>query len=70
MPDNDTTLADDRLVGVAQIAKFRGEAERRTRHLISRGLLPTGREGDLIVASKRVLREQWERTTSAKDPVE
>jgi hypothetical protein len=51
------TIADDRLVGAEAIAKFRGERVRRTRYLIERGELPHGREGTLIVASKRALRE-------------
>jgi hypothetical protein len=60
------TIAEDRLVGAEAIAKFRGEPVRRTRWLIEKGELPHGREGHLIVASKRVLIEHWHRTTSGK----
>jgi hypothetical protein len=67
---NDDTLGDDRLVGVTAIAKFRHEKERRTRHLIDKGVLPVGKEGNLVVASKRRLREQWEQITSGEDPAE
>jgi hypothetical protein len=60
------TIADDRLVGAEAIAKFRGDSVRRTRYLIERGLLPVGREGDIIVASKRTLREHWQKLTGTK----
>jgi len=62
------SIADDRLCGVRAIAKFRGEPERRTRYLIERGLIPHGREGDVIVASKRVLLDHWRHTTSGEKP--
>jgi hypothetical protein len=48
-------LADDRLVGVAAIAAFRNERRRRTQYLIDTGRLQHGRDGRVIVASKRVL---------------
>lgn len=60
------TIADDRLVGAAAIAAFRGEPVRRTRYLIERGELPHGREGGVIVASKRVLREHWRKLTGGQ----
>jgi hypothetical protein len=59
-------IGDDRLHGVREIAKFRGEPERHTRHLIERGLIPHGREGNIIVASKRTLLEHWRQTTSGE----
>jgi hypothetical protein len=62
LPDD---LADDRLVGVAAIAQFRNESRRRTQYLIDIGELPHGREGRVIVASKRALRAHWARLTSA-----
>jgi hypothetical protein len=65
-PEIEDDIASDRLVGIEAIARFRGEEPRRTRHLIQRNLLPHGYEGALIVASKRVLREQWRRLTSGK----
>ena len=55
-PMPDTDLASDRLEGVAAIARFRGEDKRRTEYLIASGVLPHGREGRRIVASKRILR--------------
>jgi hypothetical protein len=58
-------LAYDRLVGAAAIAKFRGEPIRRTRYLVERGAIPYGREGNVIVASKRALREHWQKLTSS-----
>ena len=59
------TIADDRLVGADAIARFRGEQPRKTRYLIDKGLLPVGREGNLIVASKR---DHWRRTTEDRRP--
>jgi hypothetical protein len=56
-------IADDRLVGAEAIAKFRGEPIRRARYLIERGAIPFGREGNVIVASKRALLEHWHRLT-------
>jgi hypothetical protein len=49
-----SSLADDRLVGVAAIAAFRNE-RRRTQYLTDTGRLQHGRDGGFIVASKRVL---------------
>ena len=60
------TIADDRLVGAEAIARFRGEPVRRTRYLVERGELPHGREGNIIVASKRALRRHWEQQTAAE----
>ena len=57
------SLADDRLVGVAAIAQFRGESVRRCRYLIEIGELPVGREGAAIVASKKALIDDWARKT-------
>jgi hypothetical protein len=49
------SLAEDRLVGVKAIAAFRGEPERRTHYLLDKGEIPAGKEGNIYVASKRVL---------------
>ena len=70
MHEIETTIADDRLVGAEAIAKFRGEPVRRTRYLIERGAIPYGREGNVIVASKRALRKHWERLTAGQQPSE
>jgi hypothetical protein len=62
-------IASDRLNGAEAIAAFRGEPVHRTRYLIRKGLLPVAREGERIVASKRVLREHYiaDTATSAKN---
>jgi hypothetical protein len=61
--DSLSDLASDRLVGVAAIAAFRGEAPRRTRYLLDIGVIPHGREGTTYVASKAVLREHHRKIT-------
>jgi len=67
--ETSSPLADDRLVGVNAIAAYRGETPRRTRYLIEIGELPVGKEGNIYVASKRGLDEDWRRKTcSAADP--
>jgi hypothetical protein len=66
--DEIESIADDRLAGVRAIAKFRGEPERRTRYLLDRGLIPHGREGEIFVASKRTLLQQWRQITSGTKP--
>lgn len=66
MDQTDYDFADDILRGVAAIAAFRKEPERRTRYLIERKLIPFGKEGAIIIASKRRLREQYEKLTSGK----
>lgn len=63
---DDESLANDRLRGVPAIAAFLGETERRTRYLIERKLIPHGKEGAAIVASKRRLRERHERLTAGE----
>ncbi len=65
MQDKDN-IASDRLRGVAQIAEFIGERERRTRYLIERGLIPVGKEGMLFVASKQRLLDDWRRKTGGE----
>jgi hypothetical protein len=62
-PEEADDLAADRLVGAEAIAEYRGEPVRRTRHLLDLNLIPHGKEGRLIVASKRKLREHWAQTT-------
>ena len=60
------TVADDRLTGDDEIAAFLGTPRRRTRHLIDKKIIPVGREGDRVVASKRRLREYWRDLTGAE----
>jgi len=64
----DGNLAADRLDGAEAIAEFRGEPIHRTRYLLRSGLIPHGREGDRIVASKRVLWADWKRRTDPTSP--
>jgi hypothetical protein len=49
-------IARDRIRGVKKNAEFLGEPERRVSYLIERGVIPTGREGSAIIASKARLR--------------
>jgi hypothetical protein len=58
---SEDTIASDRLRGIKAIAAFIGESERRTIHLIDKGLLHVAHEGFNVVASKRRLRRDWER---------
>jgi len=55
--------AEDALRGAAEIAVFIGETERRTRYLIEKQMIPVGRRGSQFIASKRRLREDYERVT-------
>ena len=58
MPDiENLSIKADKLVGVAAIAKFRGEPFARTKYLLRIGAIPHYREGRVICASKLVLRE-------------
>jgi hypothetical protein len=65
--NDDDDLAEDRLVGAEAIAAYRGESVRRTRYLLSLGLIPHGREGRQIVGSKRAIRRAWHRVASASE---
>ena len=57
-------IADDRLSGVHAIADFIGYTKRRTQYLIDCGVIPVGREGNRIVASKSVLTDDYRRRTN------
>jgi hypothetical protein len=59
-------IADDRLNGAEEIAKFRGEPVHRTRYLIRKKMIPVAFEGERIVGSKRRLREHYIAATSGK----
>jgi hypothetical protein len=54
---DELNVGNDRLVGAEAIAEFRGEDVARTSYLIRCGRIPVYREGRLIVASRRTLRE-------------
>jgi hypothetical protein len=60
------TVAEDKLRGVAAIAKFIGENEYRTFRLCASRLIPCGKEGAAYIASKRALRAHYERLTGGK----
>lgn len=62
--DKPSSIAEDRLGGVAQIATFTGETVRRTQYLLERGLIPAGKVGNRWVASKRRLREHFAALTA------
>lgn len=66
MSDNVESPAADRIQGAANIARFLGISERQCRWRLERGLIPHGREGEAIVASKRALAEHWRKSTSAQ----
>lgn len=49
-------IGSDRLRGIKQIAEFLNEDDRRVAYLVERRIIPVGREGTAIVASKARLR--------------
>jgi hypothetical protein len=65
--ENEIDVGADKLTGIKEIADFRGEKPRRTRHLIDKGVIPHGYEGNLIVASRRRLRREWAKTAGAEE---
>jgi hypothetical protein len=60
----DEDVAGDRLRGISQIAKFINESERRTAYLVQKSIIPVGREGTSIIASKERLRRYHREMTS------
>ena len=67
--DTDSAAADvgnDRLRGVKKIAEFLNEDARRVAYLVETGILPVGREGAAIVASKARLRAYHHKLTSGE----
>jgi hypothetical protein len=70
MPQADTDsvaedVGDDRIRGVRRIARFLKEPERRVSYLIERDIIPVGREGTAIVASKARLRDYHRKITGS-----
>jgi hypothetical protein len=64
--DTDSVAEDvgsDRLRGVPKIAEFLNEKPRRVAWLVERGIIPVGKEGQSIVASKARLREYHRKLT-------
>lgn len=68
MPEHNhpPTPAEDTLRGVAEIAAFLGESERRVHYLLTRGLLPAGQIGVRWIASRHVLTDHFARLTSGR----
>ena len=67
---NESSLADDRLVGVAAIAAFIDPtlSHWKAQRLLEEGYYPHWREGKIYVASKAALREHWIRMTRGFKP--
>ena len=61
---DDTSLADDLLRGIQEIAEFIDESEQRTSALCAQRLIPAGRLGYMWIASKRRLRQHYAEITS------
>lgn len=59
-------IGDDLLRGVRRIAQFINEDERATNHKLATGKLPGGKEGAQWVASKRTLREYYDKLTGGR----
>jgi hypothetical protein len=51
----DVNIATDKLRGAAEIGEFIGEPEARVRWLVRHRQIPFGKEGGLLIASKRAL---------------
>ena len=74
-PVDPLSPAADRLRGYGQIAWFYlGEDTQRNRweivRLARRGIIPTGKEGGKVVASKKALAALWERRTNFANAAE
>jgi hypothetical protein len=67
---NESSLADDRLVGVEAIARFVDPAMSlwKMQRLLETGHYPHSREGKIYVASKTALRERWREMTRGFNP--
>jgi hypothetical protein len=59
-------FGDDRLEGAAAIAEFTGETVRRVFHLAEKKLIPVGRIGGRLIASKKVLTEHYQKLVSGQ----
>jgi hypothetical protein len=60
------SIVDDKLDGVHAIAQFINEPERRTRHLIQRGLIPAGKLAGRYIGSKQVILTHYRELTSGQ----
>ncbi len=63
MTTTSQALADDLLRGVAKIAEEIGETPRRTYYKLENKIIPAGKDGNLWIASRTVLREHYARLT-------
>jgi hypothetical protein len=59
----DLQISADKLNTAQEIAEFLGEDLGRVRYLIRASLIPIGREGRRIIASRRALREHYAKAT-------
>jgi hypothetical protein len=57
------SIANDRLDGAKAIGDFLGEDEKKIYYWAERKLIPIGRIGSMLVGSKKVLKEHYERIT-------
>lgn len=64
--DNTDDLASDRLRGIARIAAFMGEPERRVSYLIERKLIPHTKEGRSVLSRKSWLRKHYARPSNGE----
>lgn len=56
-------IPDDQLTGAREIAAFLGVTEKRAFYLCAKGLIPCGKLGMNWIASRRVLRADYDRVT-------
>jgi hypothetical protein len=66
--DTDDALGTDILRGAAAIATYLNESQRRVFYLAERQMLPIGRLGSTLIASKQRLREHYDRLTQGVKP--
>jgi hypothetical protein len=62
---NDSSIAEDKISGVKNIAREINESERRTYYLLERRLIPAGKLGNTWIASRSALRKHYEDLTGA-----
>jgi hypothetical protein len=62
---HDEPLNSDLLRGADAISRFTGEPIRRVFYLLENKQLPGGKQGNVWIASKTVLREHYRRLTGA-----
>jgi hypothetical protein len=66
IPTTDDSLGSDILKGAPAIGRFINEPVPRVYYLAERQILPIGRLGSLLIASKRRLREHYEQLTGGE----